>query len=164
VQLGAGRGTATYLQFLTARPTQSMISMALLHYGYLLFMPVTSCRGSTRPARFTTARRHRSGAEHPRLRSLGLPGYRRLRPEHREEPAHETAVKVSEGVSAVAGVGMGLPTALGAILGLVVLTVAMSRARWVSVVPAVLMLAGWALGSSDSGNIAPALSSSSSSL
>ena len=45
----------------------------------------------------------------------------------------------------MAGAGMGLPTVLGSIIGLVLLLVAMWRARWLSPVPAILMLAGWVL-------------------
>ena len=41
---------------------------------------------------------------------------------------------------------IALPSAFGTILGLVLVLAAMWRARWISWVPAVVMLAGWAIG------------------
>jgi hypothetical protein len=141
-----GPGTAAYLQSLIDKPTQSMISMVLLHYGYLLFVPVA----------FVLARLSRRGS--PRLAAIGLvlsvlgsglSGFLVTDAYDLSIGQHlpmDTAVRVSEGVSPSAGLAMMLPTVLGAILGLIVLFVAMWRARWVSLLPAVLMLAGWGLG------------------
>jgi hypothetical protein len=141
-----GPGTATYLQSLIDRPTQSMISMVLLHYGYLLFVPVA----------FVLARLSRRRS--PRLAAIGLvlcvlgsglSGFLVTDAYDLSIGQHlpmDTAVRVSEGVSPSAGLAMMVPTVFGAILGLVVLMVAMCRARWVSLLPAVLMLAGWVLG------------------
>ena len=138
-------GTAAYLQSLTAKPTQSMISMTLLHYGYLLFVPLA----------FVLARLSRQCS--PWLAAIGLvlsvlgsglSGFLVTDAYDLSIGQNlpiEMAVKVSEGVSAIAGLAMGLPTALGAITGLVVLMAAMWRARWISLAPAVLMLAGWGL-------------------
>jgi hypothetical protein len=138
-------GAAAYLQSLTAKPTQSMVSMLLLHYGYLLFLPVA----------FALARLARQGS--PRLAAIGLvlsvigsglSGFLVTDAYDLSIGQNlpiETAVKVSEGVSTLAGLGMGLPTAMGAILGLVFSCVSMWRARWVSLLPAMLMLAGWGL-------------------
>jgi hypothetical protein len=138
-----GSDTAAYLRSLTGAPTQAMISMAILHYGYLLFVPTA----------FVLARLARRGA--PRVAATGLvlsilgsglSGFlvtdaydlsiaRHLPP--------GTAVQVSDGVSNGAMIGVALPTVFGAMLGLVVLLLAMWRARHLSVLPALLLVAGW---------------------
>src|SRR5262245_8966237 len=53
-------GQTAYLQSLIDAPTQSMISMVLLHYGYLLFVPLA----------FVLARLARRGS--PWLAGIGL--------------------------------------------------------------------------------------------
>jgi hypothetical protein len=138
-------GTAAYLESLIAKPTQSMISMVLLHYGYLCFVPVA----------FVLSRLARRRA--PVLAAIGLvlsvlgSGLSGFLVTDAYDLSigqnlpMDSAVKVSEGVSAVAGAGMGLPTVLGSVIGLVLLLVAMWRARWLSPVPAILMLGGWVL-------------------
>ena len=55
-----GSYTASYLHSLTAHPTQAMIAMAILHYGYLLFVPTA----------FVLARLARRRS--PRLAATGL--------------------------------------------------------------------------------------------
>jgi hypothetical protein len=57
----------------------------------------------------------------------------------------DVAARVSDGVSGGAMLAVALPTIFGAMLGLVLLLVAMWRARWISVLPALLMVAGWAI-------------------
>lgn len=140
-----GSDTASYLRSLTSHPTQAMVAMALLHYGYLLFVPVA----------FSLARLARPRA--PKLAAVGLvlsvlgsglsgflvtDAYDLSIGQHL--PIH-TAVTVSDGVPGGAMLAVAVPTIFGAMIGLVVLLVAMWRARWMSVVPAVAMLAGWAV-------------------
>jgi hypothetical protein len=140
-----GSSTADYLASLTAHPTQAMISMAILHWGYLLFVPTA----------FVLARLARRRS--PRLAAAGLvlsvigsglSGFLVTDAYDLSIGQHlptSTAVQVSDGVSGGAMVAIGLPTVFGAMLGLVLLLVAMWRAKWVSVVPAIAMLAGWVL-------------------
>lgn len=138
-------GTAAYLESLVAKPTQSMISMTLLHYGYLCFVPVAVVL--SRLARRRAPVLAAIGLVLSVLGS-GLSGFLVTDAYDLSIGQNlpiDSAVKVSEGVSAVAGVGMGLPTVLGSIIGLVLLLLAMWRARWLSLVPAIVMLAGWVL-------------------
>jgi hypothetical protein len=138
-------GETAYLQSLIDAPTQSMISMVLLHYGYLLFVPLA----------FVLARLARRGS--PRLAGIGLvlsilgsglSGFLVTDAYDLSIATHlpmDTAVKVSEGASGGASVAMAMPTVFGAILGLVVLLAAMWRSRWLTPLPALIMLAGWVI-------------------
>lgn len=140
-----GSTTAAYLHSLTAHPTQAMISMTILHYGYLLFVPTAFVLARL-------ARRHS-----PKLAATGLAlavlgsglsgllvtdAYDLSIAQHL--PMH-TAVAVSNGVPGGEMIAVGLSTVFGTMLGLVLLLVAMWRARWTSPLPAVAMLAGWVL-------------------
>jgi hypothetical protein len=135
--------TAAYLHTLVAHPIQAMVSMVVLHYGYLLFVPVA----------FVLARLARGRA--PRLAATGLvlsvlgsglSGFVVTDAYDQSIALHlpmQTAVAVSEGVSAGGMLAVAVPTIAGTMLGLVLLLVAMWRARWLSIAPAVVMLAGW---------------------
>jgi hypothetical protein len=141
-----GADSASYLRSLTAHPTQSMISMALLHYGYLLFVPVA----------FVLARLARHGA--PKLAASGLilsilgsglSGFLVTDAYDLSIAQHlpiQTAVRVSDGVSGWAMFGIALPTVFGSMLGLVMLLLAMWRAGWMPLAPALVMLLGWVVG------------------
>jgi hypothetical protein len=140
-----GAGETAYLQSLIDAPTQSMVSMVLLHYGYLLFVPLA----------FVLARLSRRGS--PWLAGIGLvlsilgsglSGFLVTDAYDLSIASHlpmETAVKVSEGASGWASVAIAMPTVFGAILGLVVLLAAMWRSRWLTPLPALIMLAGWVI-------------------
>jgi hypothetical protein len=135
--------TAAYLHSLAASPTQAMVGMAVLHYGYLLLVPVA----------FVLARLARERS--PKLAATGLvfsvlgsalSGFVVTDAYDQSIALHlpaQTAVAVSDGVSGGAMAAVAVPTILGAMLGPVLLLVAMWRATWLPIVPAVLMLAGW---------------------
>lgn len=134
-----------YLSTLLHNETMATISMILLHYGYLLFVPVF----------FVLARLARRRS--PKLAATGLvlgvlgSGLSGLLVTDAYELALaqnlplDKAAEISSSVSPIAGMTMGLPSMFGAVIGLVVVLAAMWRARYVSWIPAVVMLAGWAL-------------------
>jgi hypothetical protein len=137
---------AAYLQSLLSNPPMAMLSMVLLHYGYLLFVPTV----------FVLARLARRRS--PRLAAAGLvlgvlgsglsgllvtDAYDLTIAQHL--PLAQ-ALAVEDGMPLGGMLAIALPTAFGTIFGLVLLLVAMWRARWVSWVPALLMLAGWVAG------------------
>jgi hypothetical protein len=126
-----------------AHPGQAMLSMVLLHYGYLLFVPFV----------FVAARLARRGA--PKLAIAGLvlsvlgaglsgllvtDAYELSLAQHLTP---EQALSVDNGISPSGVLAIAIPSAFGTILGLVLLTVALWRARWTSWLPAVAMFAGW---------------------
>jgi hypothetical protein len=129
-----------------AHPVQGQVAAVLLHFGYLLLVP----------AAFALARMARRGAR--RLSNTGLvfsvlgAGLSGLVVTDFFEIGMAqhlplaTAVRVYDATSGYAmGTGLiGRTTALGAILGLVLLAVAAWRARWVSWVPAAMILIGFA--------------------
>jgi hypothetical protein len=131
----------TYL----AHPTQVQVAAVLLHFGYLLLIP----------AAFTLARLARRGAR--RLSNTGLvlsilgAGLSGLvvtdfsalaMAQHL--PLQVAARVFGTGSHYLLGIGLiGMTSNVGALLGLVLLAVAAWRARWVSWVPAAVIVAGW---------------------
>jgi hypothetical protein len=135
-----------YLQSLLSNPPMAMLSMVLLHYGYLLFVPAV----------FVLARLARRRS--PRLAAAGLvlgvlgsglsgllvtDAYDLTIAQHL--PMAQ-ALAVEDGMPLGGMLAIALPTAFGTIFGLVLVLVAMWRARWMSWAPALIMLAGWVAG------------------
>jgi hypothetical protein len=139
-------GETAYLASLLRDPTMAMVSMVLLHWGYLLFVPVI----------FVLARLARRRS--PRLAATGLvlgvigSGLSGFLVTDAYDLAIaqslplEKAAAVSDSVSPFGMLAMSLPTVAGITLGLVLVFAAMWRARFVSWVPAVVVLAGWGVG------------------
>jgi hypothetical protein len=139
-------GQDAYLQSLLSNPPMAMLSMVLLHYGYLLFVPTV----------FVLARLARRRS--PRLAGAGLvlgvlgsglsgllvtDAYDLSIAQHL--PVAQ-ALAVEDGIPLQGMLAVALPSAFGTILGLVLVLAAMWRARWISAAPVVLMLAGWVIG------------------
>jgi hypothetical protein len=135
-----------YLQSLLSNPPMAMLSMVLLHYGYLLFVPTV----------FVLARLARRRS--PKLAATGLvlgvlgsglsgllvtDAYDLTIAQHL--PLAQ-ALAVEDGMPLGGMLAIALPTAFGTIFGLVLVLVAMWRARWMSWAPALIMLAGWVAG------------------
>ena len=137
--------TAAGMRAYLAHPMQGQVAAVLLHFGYLLLVP----------AAFALARLTRRGAR--RLSNTGLvlsvlgAGLSGLVVTDFFELGMAqhlplaTAVRVYDATSGYAlGTGLiGRTTALGAIFGLVLLAAAAWRARWVSWLPAALILVGF---------------------
>lgn len=135
--------TASYLRSLTGHPTQAMVSMAILHYGYLFFVPTAFVLG--RLARHGAPRLAAAGLVLSVLGS-GLSGFLVTDAYDLSIAQHlptGQAVSVSDGVSGPAMIAIALPTIFGMMIGLVLLLVALWRTRRISVIPAALMAAGW---------------------
>jgi hypothetical protein len=135
-----------YLSTLAHNEFMATLSMVLLHYGYLLFVPVFFVL-----ARLARRRSPKLAATGLALGVLGsgLSGFLVTDAYDlalAQNLPLEKAASISDAVSPVAGMAMGLPTVYGTILGFVVVLAAMWRARYVSVIPAVVMLAGWVVG------------------
>jgi hypothetical protein len=135
-----------YLHSLTGHPGQAMLSMVVLHFGYLLLVPFA----------FVAARLARGGA--PKLAAAGLvlgvlgsglsavvltDAYDLAIAQN--VPLAE-ALRIEDGMSVAGFMAIGLTSVVGTVLGSVLLTAALWRARWTSWLPAVAMLAGWAVG------------------
>lgn len=145
-----GSGEATYLRSLINHPKQAIIAAVLLHFGYLLFVP----------ASFVMARLARRGARRLSYVGItlavlgaGLSGllvtdmYDLSIGQHLGATAG-APVSNMKGVP-LAGLGfvsMGLLTSMGAIVGLVVLAVAMRRARLAPLWPAFAIAIGFGVG------------------
>jgi hypothetical protein len=138
-------GESAYLESLLRDPRMAMISMVLLHYGYLLFVPVMFVLG-----RLARRRAPRLAAVGVVLGVLGA-GLSGLLVTDAYDLAIAqhlpmgTALQVEAGISPGGMLAIALPTVFGTILGLVILSAAMWRARWVSWLPFAAMLAGWVL-------------------
>jgi MFS family permease len=138
-------GQAVYLESLLRDPRMAMISMVLLHYGYLLFVPTA----------FVLARLARRRA--PKLAATGLvlsvlgAGLSGLLVTDAYDLAiaqhlpMAQAVQVTDAVSPAGMAAIALPTAFGTIFGLVILLAAFWRARWISWLPGAVMLVGWVI-------------------
>ena len=139
-------GQDAYLRSLLSNPPMAMLSMVLLHYGYLLFVPTV----------FVLARLARRRS--PKLAGAGLvlgvlgsglsglvvtDAYDLSLAQH---VPFAQALAVEDGISVQGMLAIALPSAFGTIIGLVLVLAAMWRARWLSWAPALLMLAGWAVG------------------
>jgi hypothetical protein len=145
-----GSGTPAYLKSLVAHPKQAVIAAVILHFAYLLFVP----------ASFAMARLARRGAR--RLTSVGITlavlgsGLSGLL----VTDFYDLSIGRHAGTVAgapisdmkdvpLASVGFattGMLTSLGMILGLVLLGVAMRRARLAPLWPAVAILVGFVVG------------------
>ena len=145
-----GSGTPTYLKSLVAHPKQAIVAAVILHFGYLLFVP----------AAFAMARLARRGAR--TLSSIGITlavlgsGLSGLLVTDMYD------LSIAKHVGTVAGapisdmkdipfaplgfVTIGMLTSFGMILGLVLLAIAMRRARLAPLWPAIAILAGFAVG------------------
>ena len=139
-------GEDAYLRSLLSNPPMAMLSMVLLHYGYLLFVPTV----------FVLARLARRRS--PKLAATGLvlgvlgsglsgllvtDAYDLSLAQH---VPFAQALAVEDGISVQGMLAIALPSAFGTIIGLVLVLAAMWRARWISWIPAVVLLAGWAIG------------------
>jgi hypothetical protein len=122
-----------------------MLSMIVLHFGYLLLVPTA----------FVLARLARQRA--PWLAGVGLvfavlgsglsavvltDAYDLSLGQHL---TMAQALSVENGMSVPGFVAIGLTSSVGTVVGSVLLMAAMWRARWTSWLPAVAMLAGWAV-------------------
>jgi hypothetical protein len=145
-----GSSTSAYLKSLADHPRQGLIAAVILHFGYLLFVP--GC--------FVMARLARRGAR--TLSSVGivfavlgcgLSGllvtdmYDLSIARHLGTTAGVPVSEMTDVPLAPVGfISMGLLTAIGATLGLVILGVAMFRARLAPLWPAIAILVGFAVG------------------
>ena len=145
-----GSGTPTYLQSLVNHPKQAVVAAVILHFGYLLFVP----------ASFVMARLARRGS--PKLASTGLAlavlgsglsgllvtdMYDLSIARHLGTAAGAPVSDMKDVPLAPLGfISIGMLTSLGAILGLVLLAVAMFRARLAPLWPAIAIFAGFAVG------------------
>jgi hypothetical protein len=139
-------GEAAYLESLLRDPTMAMVSMVLLHWGYLLFVPVI----------FVLARLARRRS--PKLAATGLvlgvigSGLSGFLVTDAYDLAIaqglplDKAAQISDSLSPLGIFAMSLPTVAGITLGLVLVFAAMWRARFVSWVPGLAVLAGWVVG------------------
>jgi hypothetical protein len=139
-------GPDAYLQSLLSNPPMAMLSMVLLHYGYLLFVPTV----------FVLARLARRRS--PKLAGTalvlgvlgsGLSGLLVTDAYDLSIAQHlpfAQALAVEDGISLPGMLAIALPSAFGTILSLVLVLAAMWRARWISWIPMAVMLAGWVLG------------------
>ena len=145
-----GSGETTYLKSLVNHPKQAVIAAVILHFGYLLFVP----------AAFAMARLARRGAR--KLSSIGITlavlgsGLSGLL----VTDFYDLSIARHVGTTAGAPISdmkdvplmtfgfitTGMLTSLGMILGLVLLAVAMRRARLAPLWPAISILAGFVVG------------------
>lgn len=140
-----GATQAEYIRSLTDHPASSMLSMILLHFGYLLLVPTA----------FVLARLARQRA--PWLAGIGLTfavlgsglsavvltdAYDLSLGQHL---TMAQALAVENGMSIPGFIAIGLTSTVGTIVGSVLLMVALWRAKWASWLPAVATLAGWAV-------------------
>jgi hypothetical protein len=134
---------ADYLHSLTGAPGQAMLSMILLHFGYLLLVPFA----------FVAARLARHRAPWPAGIGLVLgvlgSGLSTLVITDAYDLAIAQnvplgdALRIEDGLSVAGFLAVGLTSVTGTILGSVVLLVALWRAKWTSWLPAAAVLAGW---------------------
>jgi hypothetical protein len=140
-----GSSETAYLHSLTGHPGQAMLSMIVLHFGYLLLVPTA----------FVIARLARRQA--PVLAGIGLvlavvgsglsavvltDAYDLAIAQH---VSMADALRIEDGMSVAGFLAVGLTSVIGTVFGSVLLMVALWRARWTSWLPAVATLAGWAV-------------------
>jgi len=138
-----GPTEADYLHSLTGAPGQAMLSMVLLHVGYLLLVPFA----------FVVARLARRRAPWPAgiglvlavlgggLSTLVITDAYDLAIAQNVPLAD--ALRIEDGISVAGFLAVGLTSVAGTVLGSVLLLVALWRARWTSWLPAAAVLAGW---------------------
>ena len=145
-----GSGTPAYLKSLVGHPKQAVVAAVILHFGYLLFVP----------AAFAMARLARRGAR--KLSAVGISlavlgsGLSGLLVTDMYDLSIARHVGTTAGApisdmkdvpfAPLGFVTIGMMTSLGMILGLVLLAVAMRRARLAPIWPAVAIFAGFAVG------------------
>jgi hypothetical protein len=134
-----------YLNSLTGHPGQAMLSMVVLHFGYLLLVP----------AAFVISRLARRRA--PVLAGIGLvlavlgSGLSAVVLTDAYDLAiaqnvpMAQALQIENGMSVGGFIGVGLTSVIGTVFGSVLLLAALWRAKWTSWLPAVATLAGWAV-------------------
>ena len=140
-----GSTEADYLHSLTGHPGQAMLSMIVLHFGYLLMVP----------AAFVIARLARRRAPVPAGIGLVLAVLGSGLSAVVLTDAYDLAIaqnvpladalRIEDGMSVAGFLAIGLTSVVGTVLGSVLLMVALWRARWTSWLPAVAMFAGWAV-------------------
>ena len=142
---GSG-GTTAELRTLAAHATQAQVAALLLHFGYLLLVPVAFTL-----AYLTRRRAGRLSATGLVLSVLGAGLSGLLVTDFynlalAQQLPLGTAARVADAAKQLTlGAVLAKPTALAAILGLVLLAAAAWRARWISWWPVVVILAGWVL-------------------
>jgi hypothetical protein len=135
---------AAELRTVAAHPMQTQVAAVLLHFGYLLLVPTAFAlvhlgrRGARRLSYtglvFSVLGVGLSGLLVTDFFSLALAQHLPI----------ASAVRVSDAAKQYSlGALLAKPSALAAVLGLVLLAVAAWRAGWVSWWPAAAMLAGW---------------------
>jgi hypothetical protein len=141
-----GRSSAEIAQLRTvaAHPMQTQVAAVLLHFGYLLLVPtafalVHLARRGARRLSYTGLVLSVLGAG---LSGLLVTDFFSLALAQQLPLA--TAARVSEAAKQYGlGVLIAKPSALAAVLGLVLLAAAAWRARWVSWWPAAVLFVGW---------------------
>lgn len=140
--------TADYLTSLVDHPRQAIVAATLLHFGYLLFVPAsyTMARLARRGARTLSA----IGVVLATL-GVGLSGllvtdlYDLSIGLHSGTTGGVPTSEMTDVPFAPLGfIAIGMLTAVGSLIGLVLLAVAMRRARLAPLWPALAMLAGFA--------------------
>jgi hypothetical protein len=140
----ASSATTAGLRTLAAHPAQAQIAAVVLHFGYLLLIPaafalVHLARRRARRLSYTGLVLSVLGAG---LSGLVVSDFFEL--SLAQHLALTTAARVDDaGKQYALGALIAKPTALAAVLGLVLLAVAVWRAGWVSWWPAAVMLVGW---------------------
>lgn len=145
-----GGGESTYLKSLVSHPKQAVVAAVILHFGYLLFVP----------AAFAMARLARRGAR--KLSAVGvtlavlgsgLSGllvtdfYDLSIARHVGTTAGAPISEMKDVPLATFGfVTTGMLTSLGMIFGLVLLAVAMRRARLAPIWPSIAIFVGFVIG------------------
>ena len=145
---------------MAAHPAQAQLSAAVLHFGYLLLIPAAFAlvhlarRGARRLTYtglvFTVLGAGLSGLLISDFFELSLAQHLPLADAARVEDA---------GKQYALGALIAKPTALAAVLGLVLLAVAVWRAGWVSWWPAVVLLVGWVVAFSSASLLRDAIGS-----
>jgi hypothetical protein len=141
-------GEDVYLKTLAAHPKQAIVAACLLHFGYLLFVPVAfvMARLARRGARKLSAAGISLAVLGSGLSGLLVTDMYDLSISRHVGAAAGSPIANLDGVP-FGGLGiasMGITVAFGMILGLVVLGIAMRRARLAPLWPALSVFAGFA--------------------
>ena len=145
-----GSSTSAYLKSLADNPRQALIAAVLLHFGYLLFVP--GCFVMARLARRGARKLSNVGISFAVL-GCGLSGLL-VTDMYDLSIARHLGTTAGVPVSEMKGVplaplgfiSMGMLTAVGATLGLVLLGIAMFRAQLAPLWPALAILIGFGVG------------------
>jgi hypothetical protein len=140
-----GATQAEYIRSLTGHPGPAMLSMVLLHFGYLLLVPFAFV--AARLARYRAPWLAGTGLVFAVLGS-GLSAVVLTDAYDLSLGQNLTiaqAVGVENGISVAGFVAIGLTSVVGTVVGSVLLMAALWRARWTSWLPGAATLAGWAV-------------------